>query len=276
MIVCVHVDDITVAGESEAYDFLSTCLLEEFQTTGGELSWYLGCAFERDRKGGVLRASQRAFIESVVSRYGVDTVSDLPASQSADLGPRRDDEPVGDKPVRAALGSLIWLGGMTRSDIANAVRAVARQAHDPTERHWRAVRKIIAYLNKMKDLGLVFVKDGDRKLSVYVDADYANKDNDRRSVSGVAVMVGGTVVNSSSTTQHCVTLSTSEAEYVAMAQGAKTALLTKAVLDFLQPQLANETIDLFEDNQGAIAIAETQSAGGGRSTLTYVITLLGS
>ena len=95
MIVCVHLDDITAAGESEAYDFLSIYLLEEFQTTGGELSRYLGCEFERDRKGGVLRESQRAFIESVVSRYGVDTVYDLPASQSADLGPRRDDEQSG-------------------------------------------------------------------------------------------------------------------------------------------------------------------------------------
>ena len=35
MVVRVHVDGITVAGESEACDFLSTCLLEEFQTTGG-------------------------------------------------------------------------------------------------------------------------------------------------------------------------------------------------------------------------------------------------
>ena len=276
MIVCVHVDDITVAGESEACDFLSTCLLEKFQTAEGELSWYLGCAFERDKKGGVLRASQRAFIESVVSRYGVDAVTDLPASQSADLGPRRNDGPVCDKPVRAAVGSLIWLGGMTRPDIANAVRAVARQAHDPAERHWRAVTKTIAYLNKTNDLGLVFVKDGDRKLSVYVVVDYANKDNDRRSVSGVAVMVGGTVVNASSTTQHYVTLSTSEAEHVAMAQGAKAALFTKAVLDFLQPELADETIDLFEDNQGANAIAENPISAAGRSTLTYVITLSGS
>ena len=79
MIACINVDAITVAGESEACDFLSTCLLEEFQTTGGELSWYLGRAFERHKKGGVLRASQRAFIESVVSRYGVDAVSDLSA-----------------------------------------------------------------------------------------------------------------------------------------------------------------------------------------------------
>ena len=100
----MDVDDITVAGESEACDFLSTCLLEEFQTTGGELSWYLRCAFERDRKGGVLRASQRAFIESMVSRYGVDAVSDIPTSRPADLGPTRNDEPVSDKPVRAAVG----------------------------------------------------------------------------------------------------------------------------------------------------------------------------
>ena len=126
MIVCVHVDDITVAEESEACGFLSTCLLEEFQTTGGELSWYIGCASERDRKEGVFRASQRAFIESVVSRYRVDAVSDLPASRSADLDPRRNDEQVCDKPVCAAVGSLIWLGGMTRPDIANAVRAVVR------------------------------------------------------------------------------------------------------------------------------------------------------
>ena len=75
----------------------------------------------------------------------------------------------------------------------------------------------------------MFVKDGDRKLFVYADADFVNKDNDRRSLSEVAVMVGGTVLNASSTTQHCVTFSTinSEAEYVAMAQGAKTALFTQ-------------------------------------------------
>ena len=80
MIVCVHVDDITVARESEACDFLRTCLLEEVQTTGGEISGYLGCVFERDRKGDVICASQRAFFESIVSRYGADAVSDLPDS----------------------------------------------------------------------------------------------------------------------------------------------------------------------------------------------------
>ena len=54
-------------------------------------------------------------------------------------------------------------------------------------------------------------------------------------------------MNASSATQHCVTLFTSEAEYVAMAQGANIVLFTKlkAVLNFLQPELANEGIDVF-------------------------------
>ena len=54
-------------------------------------------------------------------------------------------------------------------------------------------------------------------------------------MSGVAVMLGGTAVIASSTTQLRVTLSTSEAEYVAMAQGTKTALFIRAVLAFLRP-----------------------------------------
>ena len=47
-----------------------------------------------------------------------------------------------------------------------------------------------------------------------------------------------------------------------MAQGAKIALFTKAILNFLQPELASETVDLFEDNQGAIAIAVNPISGG--------------
>ena len=115
----------------------------------------------------------------IPSRYGVDAVSDIPVSHSADLGPRRNDETVCE-PVRVALGSFIWLSGMTRPDIANVVKVISRQAHYPAERHWRAIRKIIACLHKKKDLELVLVRDGDRELSVYVDTGYSDNDNNRR------------------------------------------------------------------------------------------------
>ena len=85
----------------------------------------------------------------------------------------------------AVVSLLLWVSGMTRPDIVSAVRAVARQTHNPSSRHWKAVVKIIAYLKRTKDLGLLFVRGGDFVLSVYVDADYASQSNWRRSVSGV-------------------------------------------------------------------------------------------
>ena len=95
---------------------------------------------------------------------------------------------------------------MARPDIANnAVRAVARYAYHPAETHRRAVGKIISYLSGTQKLGLVLLEGGELKLLVYVDnADYADKANDRRSVFGTTIMLGGTAVIGSSTTQHCV------------------------------------------------------------------------
>ena len=65
---------------------------------------------------------------------------------------------------------------MTRPGIASAVRAVARQANNPAARHWEAVRKIIVYQKATKDMGVVFRREGDLKLSLFADdADYAEQ-----------------------------------------------------------------------------------------------------
>ena len=102
--------------------------------------------------------------------------------------------------MREAVGSLMWLLSMTRPDITNAVRAVARYAHEPTERLWQAITKILPYLNGTKHLSITYVRGSGLSLNVYADADYANKENDRRSVSGIAVTLGGTVVSHASKT----------------------------------------------------------------------------
>ena len=85
---------------------------------------------------------------------------------------------------------------------------------------------------------------GDFKLSLFAEADYADRCNDGRSASGVKVMLRNTAVSASSTAQHCLTLSTSEAEYVTMTHEAKTALVKKTVSDFVQPHLTGTAIDM--------------------------------
>ena len=95
----------------------------------------------------------------------------------------------------------MWIANQTRPDTANAVRAVARFSHNAKEVHVKAARKIIEYLSSAANLGLTFRKDSkpedlqlEYDLETNVDADYAYKTDDRRSVSGVAVCCGGTLV----------------------------------------------------------------------------------
>ena len=217
---------------------------------------YDGCGIERDVELGTIKLSQEAYVESLMERFDVQSISDILASPGTDLGPKHDDEPGGDWPVREAIGSLMWLSTMTRPDITNGVRAVARYAHEPTERLWQAIMKILSYLNETRSLGITYVWGSGLSLNVYADADYASKENDRSSVSGIAVTLGGTVVSHTSKTQRVVSLSTSEAEYIAAGEGIKEALFVRAVLSFIVPETSGASTKFLEDNQGAKALIE--------------------
>ena len=100
----------------------------------------------------------------------------------------------------------------------------------------------------------MFLRGRDLKLSLFADGDYADIYNDRRLVSGVAAMLGNVTVSASSMTQHCVTLSMSEAAFFAMAHGTKTALAIKAVLDFAQLHLSGRLL-ICTDHEGAKTLA---------------------
>ena len=105
-------------------------------------------------------------------------------------------------------------------------------------------------------MGLNFVRSSGLDLAAYSDADYADKSNDRRSVSGTVIILRGAAVRWASSTQRCVTLSTAEAVYVALGEGVKEALVAWAVLSFVCPEQTGSCVRGFEDNQGARASAE--------------------
>ena len=153
--------------------------------------------------------------------------------------------------MREAVGSLTWLSTTTRPDITNAVRAVARYAHEPTEKLWQA---ILSYLNRTKRLDITYVRGSGLSLNVYADADYANMENDRRSALGIAVILRATVVSHASKTQRVVSLSTSEAEDIGAGDGVKEALFVRAVLSFIVSETCGASVKVLENNQGTNAL----------------------
>ena len=219
---------------------------------------------ERDWQQGSVAIKQPVMIDTLTKRFNVTAQSDTPTLTVADLGTTTADNTMVDCPVRQMVGGIMWLAGMTRPYIANAARAVVRHSHNPCERQWKATVKMLAYLNSTRDLGITYKKGEELSLLVYTDADYASKKTDRRSVSGVAVMLGNAAVYTTSRTQHCVALSTTEAEYVALAKGTKEGMCVRSVMYFMQPNVYE--ITLMEDNEGAKAMAENPLARAGVST----------
>ena len=56
-------------------------------------------------------------------------------------------------------------------------------------------------------------------------------------------MLGSAAVYATSRTQHFVTLSTTEAEYVALADGAMERMFVRSVMSFMQPNVYQNYFD---------------------------------
>lgn len=118
------------------------------------------------------------------------------------------------------------LANQTRTDISNAMRAVARYCVSPRLIDSRTSFGILG-CDKLTDaMGIIVRRDTlyDLGFQAYADADYESKATKRRSVLPGLVMCGGGCVSWFSRTQECVALSTSETEYVAMTDAVETSV----------------------------------------------------
>ena len=104
----------------------------------------------------------------------------------------------------------------TRPDIAFAVGMVARFMESPQVVHWTAVKRIFRYLQGTKSHGIRFKSIRQVDFECYSDADWAGDVSDRKSTSGYVFKMVGGPVSWGSKKQSSMSLSTSEAEYIAL------------------------------------------------------------
>lgn len=148
----------------------------------------------------------------------------------------------------------MYLAVVTRPDISFAVSYASQFLEQPRERHWRLVTRIFKYLKGSTSMGILYgssVKRGE--LKIFSDADYAGEPASRRSVSGMVSMYGGGAVTWMSRRQQCVSLSTTEAEYVAASEAAKEAVWLSRLLRSIA--LVRTAPVLYCDNVSAIRLA---------------------
>ena len=154
---------------------------------------------------------------------------------------------------RSIIGSLLYLT-TSRPDIAFSVGVCARYQVALKEPHLTTVKRIIRYINGTPNYGLWYSKDSNACLAGYSDADWAGSVDNRNSTSGGCFYLGNNLVSWMRKKQNSLSLSTVEAEYIAVGSCCTQLLWMKKLLyDYGIPQ---DTMCVFCDNTSAINLSK--------------------
>lgn len=265
-IIAAHVDDCTITGSNPgAMKKVKENLNKRYKLTDlGPLTWLLGISIKRDRKARTISLSQEGYIDIILSRCNFTNMSpraspmDANVNLSIDQCPKTetDRDQMSNVPYRKCLGMLMWANVATRPEISFAVSRLAQFSENPGPEHWEAVKRVFRYLKGTKNFVLTYGLSQNILLG-YSDAD-GNSQEHRKAISGYAFIINGGVVSWRSRKQEIVTLSTAEAEYVALTHAAKEALWLRRFIHELTGSIITPTM-LLCDNQSAIFLTKNEN-----------------
>jgi hypothetical protein len=101
----------------------------------------------------------------------------------------------------------------------------------PTELHLQAAKRTLRYLKGTVSYGILYKRGQAEELLAFTDSDYAGDVEDRKSTSKYVFLMNSGVVSWSSRKQPLVTLSTTEAEFVAAANYACQTVWMRRILE---------------------------------------------
>ncbi|KAJ4714183.1 Retrovirus-related Pol polyprotein from transposon TNT 1-94 [Melia azedarach] len=262
----LYADDMLIAAENKSdVQKLMDLLSVEFEMKDlGAARKILGMEIYRDRSKKKLFLSQKGYIQKILSRFGMSTAKpiDTPSAANAHLSVAFAPKSVEEKeymsrvPYTSAVGSLMYAMVCTRPDLAQSVSVVSRFMGEPGKEHWQAVKRIFRYLKGTFDVGLIYRGNTQCLVTGFSDSDYAGDVDSRRSMTGYVFTLGSSVVSWKATLQPTVTLSTTEAEYMALTEAAKEGIWLKGLVSDLG--LHHDQAIVYCDSLSAICLAKDQ------------------
>ena len=228
-----------------------------------DLDWFIKIHVQRRKSTGRMRLSQKTYIQGMVDRYltrrgrtftKIDTPMDPKLRLSTSMSPVSESDKLEMRrniPFRQLLGSLQY-ARLTRPDAIQAISSVAKFSTNPGMPHYEAGIRVLRYLHTTQNHCLDYKSSGlapgqPWNIEVYVDADWANDPDFRRSRSGFIIMANNNPISFGSGLQPKTSSSTPVAEYVALASAVKELIWLKQLLRELNVGVI-EPVTVYEDN----------------------------
>ena len=135
-----------------------------------------------------------------------------------------------------------------RGEICVAMNRLGACLSFPTQELYDCMERVLVYLYRTRDLGVTYSKfaEGANELKAYADSDWGVT----RSTTGFCIMLGGASIAHGSRRQHCITMSSCEAELVALCECAMELIYIASLLAFVG-HVIDGPIKCFTDNKGA-------------------------
>jgi hypothetical protein len=262
----IFVDDILqVAHHKSDIEAFQREIEQHFDMTHNDDTWILGIKIERDRTENTTIMSQEHYINDMLTRFSMqdmkpvstpDTVGEH-LEQTCETDAKLDSN--GKFLFQQIVGGLLYLSICTRPDIANSVRAVATHSAEPTQKHLTAAKRIMRYIKGTKTETIKFTKTDNNIVIGFVDASWAEDRSNRRSTTGYIFKLAQGPISWRSKQQNSVTLSTCEAEYMALAHAVQEAIHILQLINSAKLEVQQHKIYLLEDNNSAIFLANNPS-----------------
>lgn len=254
VILAIYVDDGLVAAESDSeIDIILHEMQKSFEIKVFESKCFLGIEIEKNND--CIFIHQAAYAKKVLNKFRMfdcNPVS-IPADTSKILCSNQTEE-VG-YPYREAVGSLMYLAIGTRPDISFAVGNASRFLEKPESTHVNAVKRIFKYIKGTINYGILYDGKFGINFHGYSDADHGGDIETRRSTTGYAFVLGSGIISWCSERQKCVSISTTEAEYVAASQAVKELVWLKRLLQEIV-STKQEIPFFYMDNESAMRLAK--------------------
>ena len=235
----------------------------------GRATKILGIRLTQRQGEGYVQMDQEAYTAEILGEFGFSECR----PQSTPLSPsvKLDDENspllnyLDHRLFRRIIGRTTFLVVGTRPDISFSVNRLSQYLADPHKVHLEAAKHILRYLAGTLTFKLIYRKAQDEFYLVgYADSALANSRGNKLSTSTYVFYLSN---NSSpvcwkTRKQPIVAQSTTEAEYVALAEAVKQSIWLSHLMFSLGKQQREVPSIIYEDNRGAISLAKNPGNHG--------------
>ncbi|GJX85499.1 zinc finger, CCHC-type containing protein [Tanacetum coccineum] len=170
-----------------------------------------------------IEISQSYYIEKVLKK--INYFDCTPVSTPIDTSEKpmpNNGHAISQLKYSRVIGCLMYVITCTRPDIAFAVGKLSRYTSNPGTQHWQAIQRVLKYLKKPIDYSLTY-NGYHLVLEGYIDASWISNTEDNSSTSGWVILLFGGAISWASKKQTCITDSTMESEFMALADASEEA-----------------------------------------------------